>query len=146
MTNTQPESVMESWVYVGRVPTVSGKVYHKWLRPDGEHSLFAKITGSIGGVYEVDITRQPDGAITLHGNPKYIRPSSSITAEDLAQWRADDRAAAAHKDRESAEAKLRKESGDIGAMTLADAKRWVNGATFGRRASRMAVILNYLGD
>jgi len=80
----------EQWTYGGLRVGKGGKRRHAWLDPGGAELLFSG-TGSgaaIGSHYTARVTRDDDGAITLHGTPEYAGTQAGEPAR-RALWAAD---------------------------------------------------------
>lgn len=133
------------WTYQHRVELVGGKRGHAWRNHHGEEVYFADSPkhASPGAIYEVSCT--PDGHSAGFRSADYQRQADDVDDELLARWRAEHRAVQAALDAQAAERKAKADSGDLGAMSLADASRWINNGLPNARAARLAVVLKYLG-
>jgi hypothetical protein len=95
---------METWRYMGRIR--DGKtLFQSYQDEDGEFRVFKKLPASSpGSLYEVEVKREKDGGIIVHGSPAYIFGQDiSEDKEIRLKAAADDRAISIQLDTERAE-------------------------------------------
>lgn len=136
--STEPEATTTLLWYKGRRLTTKGTLAHAFLWPDGSTGLLSPKRDPhliIGCEYKVE----------TEGN-SYLLGTAERTGEKhhplAIEWRASAQNDKIRHQHERAEKKLRKNNGDIGAMTLSEARDWMGSG--GVRPTRLAVLLSYL--
>lgn len=108
----------EHWYYAGQRVASDGRLYHAWLRPgEDKFSLFDKVAGaSIGCQYEVQVQQDDDGKVSAMTEVKYLPDEPHHKQAE--EWMAASSAARLAITVKQREAKLKRESRDLGSMTL----------------------------
>jgi hypothetical protein len=135
----------ERWTYLGRVELKTGKVGHRWRDEGGVELAFAVLRGmTIGGLYELEVTRGDDGAFeSVKAAPLYIG-RADLDADAVARLRAEDQATMTHVEARRAHARDARENVDIGDMTLRQVRAMWMDAVAGREHAVMARVIGYI--
>jgi len=73
--------LVEQWTCAGRRRAAGSKrLSTAWVDAQGRQRLYAKVTGVVGGQYEVSVQHAGDTA-TVYGRPPFIRPADREPAE-----------------------------------------------------------------
>jgi hypothetical protein len=108
-----PANNVERWFYCGQRLLNDDKLYHAWQTPDGNMRFFAKLHGNvIGAEYDVEVVNDK----SVRPDPKWI---AGTTHPDTAPWRVTDSADRVRHATQQREAKAKRDSRDLGDMTLA---------------------------
>jgi len=121
-TTTDPdEGTTETWTYIGRRGGYEdGKPAHVFLDPSGKSRAFnGKVIRhpAIGGRYTLTVWHREEGRISANfDSVRYAGMHDD--AEDMNRWRAEAMAAEQEVSANQAAARLARDNGDIGAITL----------------------------
>lgn len=134
----------ETWTYIGRRlirggPSGAWKVVRAFLDSDDHELLFNTKAASLGGRYEVTVTRA-NGKVTLHGTPRWVEQSDDPRRGD---WAAEDRTAVATDELRKAEARAAKDDG-FGDLTLREAAHRYERLPYSQQVAFVAVVTRYL--
>ncbi|HEY3944402.1 MAG TPA: hypothetical protein VGL78_04175 [Solirubrobacteraceae bacterium] len=139
------EAVPERWTYLGRRESANHKLLAYWQMADGERALFGgkHPPRVVGGTYEVQVYRRPDG-LSIGTYPTFIE-GPSPEDEKVAEFEAEDRAASTANQIRKAEAKARAGSPErFGELTLNELRRNLARQPSLRRAALIGQILRYI--
>lgn len=137
------EWTTERWIYAGQRMSAKGYLMHEFIMPDGETERYFKVSRGesyvIGGGYDVECSEKE----------AKLRAAQFIEKTDderVPTWVAEDRAAKAEKVEDAAVKAAKKETdGEIGNMTLKEARVFINNGPWSTQAARLAVVLKTLG-
>jgi hypothetical protein len=73
----------EEWTY-GGIRFYQGKRYQAWILPEGGKERLFKASGTfaVGGIYNVNVERRPDG-ISMIGTPKWVGGGGHVQDREL---------------------------------------------------------------
>lgn len=110
-----------------------------------EELLYDKVKATVvGGLYEIEVVRPKEGAISVYKNTvKFLDNPSREIRDKVGQWTLEDRAAYAEQQQRSTEAKAAKEGNAIGSMTLDEVARVIK-RNPSRRAAMISVVINHI--
>lgn len=136
-----------NWVYAGQRLNAKDKPVHLFIDgDDGEHAYAAKRSDSyaIGSHYHVP-TNDEGAARLAWATFDNAARVGGVDAR-IAGWILEDRATRTYLAHAAAEkAAKRSESESLGNMTLAEARRFIDGAFGTNRSARVAVVMQALG-
>lgn len=140
------ERPKETWTYMGH-RRVNDTLYAAWKDANGKTLLYDKKRGDaiIGQQYELEVERDDESGISVYFRSKrFIGP---VEPEQVSEWRAEAAQAESADQYDRAEAKLIKENGDIGSLTLDDVRRMLrNRKGWKNRTTLLAVVQAYLSS
>lgn len=133
----------QEWRYAGLRIGASGKLVQTWLDAAGELRAFSWKRSEGSKVIGATYTLEANADAARIGTARYV---GSVEDDLRTTWVAEDRAAQARAELDAAErAAKRTETDALGAMTLDEARAFVNAGPFTTRTARLAVVLKHLG-
>jgi hypothetical protein len=82
----------ETWLYAGQRLYKTSRIVHAWVDGEGVERYYTKLKAlNVGGAYEIDVTRQEDGAVSVVPDVRFV-DAQTATDEQLVKRRAEDAA------------------------------------------------------
>lgn len=137
----------ELWTYAGRRAGHSGKLISLWLDPQGEERVFTKTPHQIvGGVYEIDVARDSNGAFTgaYFASLHFTRKLDADENEHLPSWLVEDKAAYEADQHRKFEARVKRED-QLASLTLSELREHARETLSpSQRTALVAWLINYI--
>jgi hypothetical protein len=146
---SETEFPSERWRYIGRRPRAgtAGGVLTIWLDEQGAKQAFKARHRAVGALYEVpSVERDASGKVLRAGvdAARFVDGVEGVPRDEIARWELADRAAYGADEQRKAEARLKREQGGLGWLTLDEVRLYYAMAVGGQRAALLAAVIAYL--
>lgn len=141
----EPDLEEHTWTYLGRCITSDKKLGSRWEDHHGALVVFGGTDAHgrpIGSTFTVE-ARADSGRARVQ-SAKWIGKNEALTEEQIDRWKLEDQAAYRTFEARRAERRLAKDNKDIGAMTLNEIHRTMQGKPAMQKTAMLTVVLDYL--
>jgi hypothetical protein len=136
----EPNTVEETWRYIGRRASTKGGIGYFWVDAYGVTRGFVKGHHVIGAEYITNVERHPTGEISVHGRQKLVR---SINDKLTDEWYVADMAAYTADETRKVEARAKRDRSSWENMTLKEFKTYFKKLPAGQKTGMLNYLIGY---